>query len=57
MWWTVILFMMQSLGSLISTLFTPSFEELVNMFTKYIPLRVFLCLCNKLGMINIYAQP
>jgi len=27
------------------------------MFTKYIPLRVFLCLCNKLGMINIYAQP
>jgi len=39
---------------LISALFTP-FEKLANMFTKHVLSRVFSYLCNKLGMIDIYA--
>ena len=39
---------------LISTLLTSSSEELVDMFTKHVPPRVFSYLCNKLSMIDIY---
>ena len=39
---------------LISTLFTPSSEELRDMFTKHVPPRVLSYLCNKLDMIDIY---
>jgi len=40
---------------LISTLFTLSYEELADMFTKSVPSRVFSYLCNKLDMIDIYV--
>lgn len=39
---------------IISTLYTPS-EQLVDIFTKGLGIIVFESLCNKLGMLDIYA--
>ena len=41
---------------LISTPFTPSSEELADMFTKFVTPRVFSYLYNKLGMIEILCS-
>jgi len=41
---------------LISTLLSPFSEELTDMFTKLVSPRFFPYLCNKLGMIDIYAS-
>ena len=40
---------------IISIPYTPSSEQLVNIFTKGLPLGVFGTLCNKLDMLNTYT--
>ena len=35
--------------------FTPSSKQLVDLFTKAVSPQVFSNLCNKLGMLNVYA--
>ena len=40
---------------LISTPFTPTSEEIVDMFTEPVTTRILSYLCNKTGMIDIYA--
>ena len=39
----------------ISTLYTPSLDQLTDIFTWGLGLGVFRSLCNKLGMLDIYA--
>ena len=41
--------------NIISTPFTPSAEQLADVLTKAVSSKVFSILCNKLGMIDIYA--
>jgi len=40
---------------IVSILFTSSYEELADTSIKPVSPRVFLYLCNKLGMIDVYA--
>ena len=43
------------LEEIISTSYTPSSEQLANIFIKGLALGVFEVLCNKLGMLDIYV--
>lgn len=41
----------------INTPFTPSSEQIADIFTKALGMRQFNLLCNKLGIFDIYAPP